>query len=199
LTLALVARYDSFGRKSVKLTDKQKGVVRGVIPAAVSTLIGMCGVSLLIPMRALPTDEAGARLAWAMQWTLLPTLTLMVSIMRVANYRFASPDDIDGSGLTAGTDRVLVLRAILQNTLEQAVLAVAVYLIWIAVMPLSWLRAIPVAALLFMTGRVFFARGYDRGAAGRAMGFGLTAYPTFGMLATVTVVLLIRLAHWANG
>lgn len=183
----------------MELSEKQKGVVRGVIPAAVSSVIGMCGVSLLIPVSALLADEAGARLTWAMQWALLPTLTLMVSIMRVANYRFASPGDIDGSGLTAGTDRVLVLRAILQNTLEQSVLAVAAYMIWAAVMPLSWLRAIPVAALLFATGRILFARGYDRGAAGRAMGFGLTAYPTFGMLATMTVVLLIRLAHWANG
>ena len=163
--------YDSFRITSVELNEKQKGVVRGVIPAAVSTVVGMGGVSLLIPMSALPADAAGDRVAWAMQWALLPTLTLMVSIMRVANYRFASPDDIDGSGLTAGTDRVLVLRAILQNTLEQAVLAVAAYLIWAVVMPYGWLRAIPVAALLFMTGRVFFARGYDGGAAARAMGF----------------------------
>jgi hypothetical protein len=183
----------------VELSQKQKGVVRGVIPAAVSTVVGMGGVSLLIPMSALPADEAGDRLAWAMQWALLPILTLMISIMRVANHRFASPDDIDGSGLTAGTDRVLVLRAILQNTLEQAVLAVAAYLIWAVVMPYGWLRAIPVAALLFMTGRVFFARGYDAGAAARAMGFGLTAYPTFGMLATASVALLLRLIHWTNG
>ena len=183
----------------MELSQKQKGVVRGVIPAAVSTVVGMGGVSLLIPMSALPADEAGDRLAWAMQWALLPILTLMISIMRVANHRFASPDDIDGSGLTAGTDRVLVLRAILQNTLEQAVLAVAAYLIWAVVMPYGWLRAIPVAALLFMTGRVFFARGYDAGAAARAMGFGLTAYPTFGMLATASVALLLRLIHWTNG
>ena len=183
----------------MELSEKQKGVVRGVIPAAVSSVVGMCGVSLLIPMSALPANEPGARIVWALQWALLPILTLMVSIMRVANYRFASPDDIDGSGLTAGTDRVLVLRAILQNTLEQAVLAVTAYLIWAAVMPLSWLRAIPIAALLFTTGRILFARGYDSGAAGRAMGFGLTAYPNFGMLATMTVVLVIRLARWANG
>jgi hypothetical protein len=180
-------------------TDKQKGVIRGVIPAAAATVLGMGGVSLLIPISALPADEPAARIAWALQWAVLPTLTLMISIMRVANYRFSSPDDIDGNGLTVGTARVLVLRAILQNTLEQAVLAVAGYLIWAAVMPLSWLRAIPVAALLFMTGRVFFARGYERGAPGRALGFGLTAYPTFGMLATAAVVLLLRLIHWAKG
>ena len=179
----------------MELSEKQKGVVRGVIPAAVSTVIGLCGVSLLVPVSALPADEAGARLTWATQWTLLPTLTLMICIMRVANYRFASPADIDGSGLTAGTDRVLVLRAILQNTLEQAVLAVLAYMIWAAVMPHGWLRAIPIAALLFTTGRILFARGYDSGAAGRAMGFGLTAYSTFGMLAAAALALLLRLIH----
>ena len=186
-------------RCDVKLTDKQKGVVRNVIPAAVLTVVGLCGVSLVIPMSALPTDEPAARIAWALQWALLPVLSLMISIMRVANYRFSSPDDIDGSGLTAGTERVLVLRAVLQNTLEQAVLTVAAYLIWATVMPHSWLRSIPVAALLFVTGRILFARGYERGAPGRAMGFGLTAYPTFGMIVAVTLVLLSKLLAWIIG
>ena len=183
----------------VELTEKQKGVVRGVIPAALGTLVGLTGISFLIPVSALPIDEPGARLAWALPWALLPILSLMISIMRVANYRFSSPDDIDGSGLTAGTERVLVLRAILQNTLEQSVLAVTAYVIWATVMPHSWLRAIPIAALLFVTGRILFARGYEHGATGRATGFGLTAYPTFGMLVTSAVALLLRLIHWVNG
>lgn len=177
----------------MNLTDKQKGVVRNVIPAAVLTVVGLCGVSLLIPMSVLPVDEPGARIAWALKWALLPVLTLMISIMRVANHRFSSPEDIDGSGLTDGTPQARVLRAILQNTLEQAVLAVAAYAIWAAVMPYAWLRVVPVAAVLFVAGRVLFARGYARGAPGRATGFGLTAYPTFGMLAAVAVALVFRL------
>lgn len=183
----------------MELTKKQKGVVRGVIPAALVTLVGLAGISFLIPASVLPLDEPGARLAWALPWALLPILTLMISIMRVANYRFSSPDDIDGSGLTAGTERVLLLRAILQNTLEQSVLAVAAYVIWASVMPRGWLRAIPIAASLFVTGRILFARGYERGASGRATGFGLTAYPTFGMLVASAVALLLRLIDWANG
>ena len=175
------------------LTDKQKGVVRNVIPAAVLTVVGLCGVSLLLPLNILPLDEPGARIAWAFKWALLPVLTLMVTIMRVANHRFSTPEDIDGSGLTAGTPEVRVLRAVVQNTLEQGVLAVAVYTIWAAVMPYSWLRLIPIAAVLFVCGRVLFARGYARGAPGRATGFGLTAYPTFGMLVAVAVALLSRL------
>ncbi len=176
-----------------ELTDKQKGVVRNVIPAAVLTVVGLFGVSLLLPLDMLPLDEPGGRIAWALKWALLPVLTLMIAIMRVANYRFSSPEDIDGSGLTDGTPEVRVLRAVVQNTLEQTVLAVAAYAIWAVVMPYSWLRVIPVAALLFVAGRALFARGYAQGAPGRATGFGLTAYPTFGMLAVAAAVIVIRL------
>jgi hypothetical protein len=177
----------------VNLTNKQKGVVRGVIPAAALSAVGLCGTSLLVPESALPADEPGARIAWAVQWSLLPVLTLMVAVARVGNHRFYTPEDIDGSGLTSGTMQVQVLRAVLQNTLEQTVLAVTAYAIWAVVMPRSWLWSIAMAALFFVAGRIFFARGYTRGAPGRAFGFGLTAYPTFGMLATVAAVLLFRL------
>ena len=176
----------------MQLTDKQKSVVRNVIPAAVLTVVGLCGVSLLLPLSILPTDEPGARIAWALKWALLPVLTLMVSIMRVANHRFSTPADIDGSGLTEGTPEVRVLRAVLQNTLEQAVLAIAAYAIWAVVVPYSWLRVVPIAAVLFVCGRVLFARGYAQGAQGRATGFGLTAYPTFGMLTVVAAALIVR-------
>ena len=73
-------------------------------------------------------------------------------------------------------------------------LAVAAYAIWAVVMPYSWLRSIVIAALLFVTGRVLFARGYST-RPGRALG-SVTAYPTFGMLATLAVVLLLRLLDW---
>ena len=134
------------------LTAKQKGVVRNVIPAAILTVVGLGGVTLLLPMSMLPVDEAGARIAWALKWALLPVLTLMISIMRVANYRFSSPEDIDGSGLTDGTPQVRVLRAVLQNTLEQTILAVAAYAIWAAVMPYAWLRVIAVAGAAVRRG-----------------------------------------------
>jgi len=173
---------------------KQKGVVRRVIPAAVLSLAGLFLGALTFPVSAMHGPEAGARVAWGLQWSLLPMLALMVSVMRVANHRFATPEDIDGSGLTSGTPRVLILCAIVQNTLEQAVLASAAYLIWAIAMPLSWLGAIPAAALLFVVGRILFARGYQGGAPGRALGFALTAYPTFAMLITITLVLLARIA-----
>ena len=123
----------------------------------------------------------------------------MIAVARVANHRFYTPEDIDGAGLTTGTPQARQHRAILQNTLEQVVLAVAAYAIWAVVVPYNWLRSIPIAAMFFVSGRVLFARGYVIGAAGRAMGFGLTAYPTFGMLAALAVILLFRLLDWMIG
>ncbi len=64
----------------MELTIKQKGVFRNVIPAAVLTVVGLCGASLLLPLNILPLDEPGARIAWALKWALLPVLALMVSI-----------------------------------------------------------------------------------------------------------------------
>ena len=122
------------------------------------------------------------RIAIALKADLLIALYLMFSIGNLARQRFFNPTDIDGSGLTSGTDRARALQAILQKTLEQAVLALFAHLIWVVVMPVSWLGVAPVAASLFCCGRIAFARGYARGAPARALGFALTFYPSVLML-----------------
>jgi hypothetical protein len=180
------------------LNPKQLAVVKRA-PVALVIVAAAVSASRLIPAAALPADQPAARMAWALPWAILPLLTLMVSIMRVANHRFATPEDIDGGGLTVGTQQIQILRAILQNTLEQAVLAVGGYLLGSVALPLGWLRVIPAAALLFGAGRILFALGYARGAGGRALGFGLTAYPTFGLLIIVAMILLVRGAGWVIG
>jgi len=180
------------------LNPTQQAVVRRA-PVAVAIIAAAVLASRLIPSAALPADQPAARMAWALPWAILPLLTLMVSIMRVANHRFATPEDIDGSGLTVGTQQIQILRAILQNTLEQSVLAVGGYLIGSVALPHGWLGVIPVAALLFAAGRILFALGYERGAGGRALGFGLTAYPTFVLLVIVGMILLLRWVGWVVG
>jgi len=177
------------------LNPKQQAVVRRA-PVAVAIVAAAVLASRFIPIAALPVDQPAARMAWALPWAILPLLALMVSIMRVANHRFATAEDIDGSGLTVGTQKIQILRAILQNTLEQSVLAVGGYLIGSVALPHGWLRVIPAAALLFVIGRILFAIGYARGAGGRALGFGLTAYPTFMLLVIVAILLLLRGAGW---
>jgi hypothetical protein len=66
----------------------------------------------------------------------------------------------------------------------------------VVALPHGWLAVIPAAALLFVISRILFTVGYQRGAGGRALGFGLTAYPTFGLLITTAAVLGIRSVGW---
>ncbi len=114
----------------------------------------------------------------------------MVCIGRLAKHRFFTPEDIDGSALTQGTATARLLQALLQNTLEQLVLAVVVYLSAALLLPAHLLALILTAALMFTAGRLLFFRGYAGGAAHRAYGFALTFYSTIGlMLATVAALL----------
>ena len=67
--------------------------------------------------------------------------------------------------------------AFLQNTLEQAVLAGAFYFALAALAGGPWMALPPVAAVLFVVGRVLFFLGYRRGAGGRSFGMALTMLP----------------------
>jgi len=130
------------------------------------------------------------RVAFALECSLLVVFWVIFSVARIGNQRFSSPEDIDGAGLTSGTEKAKMLVAILQNTLEQAFLACLVYLIWAVVMPSGWIACILAAALLFCLGRVLFILGYQGGAPSRALGFALTFYPTVMMFVWVSAYIL---------
>ncbi len=112
----------------------------------------------------------------------LPALFFIALIVRLAIFRFFSPEDIDGSASTAGSREAKLLQSLLQNTLEQFIIAIGTYAAWCLLMPMSWLSAIPLASLLFAIGRICFFKGYRKGAPPRAFGFALTFYPTVLLL-----------------
>jgi uncharacterized MAPEG superfamily protein len=66
-----------------------------------------------------------------------------------------------------------------------------VHLVWAGVMPRAFQAAVPVAAMLFVIGRVLFWRGYAAGAPHRALGFALTFYPQVAMLVVIGVWLVV--------
>jgi hypothetical protein len=120
--------------------------------------------------------ELAERLAFAAQWCLIPGLCVLASVLLVSNQRFFTSgiDPIAGAD-----DRTLrVLRWILGNTLEQAFLFVIAVTAFAAVAPQEWLKAVPVAALLFVLGRVLFAVGYLIRPPLHVTGFTLTIFPT---------------------
>lgn len=175
----------------MSLTIKQRGVLKGMIAGATITVVA--GVATVIAVPAfLPPDAADAeRIGFALRADAFIALWLMISIGLLARHRFFTPEDIDGGGLTHGTETAHILQATLQNTLEQTVLALLAHLTWAIRMPVSRLAVIPVAVILFLCGRVLFLTGYRGGAPSRALGFALTFYPSVLMI-TVVVVAAVR-------
>ncbi|NVB42815.1 MAPEG family protein [Pseudenhygromyxa sp. WMMC2535] len=169
----------------VEFSDKQSGVLRGMLPAALTGLgVVVLGV-LLNPFGFPEHADAPLRLRLLGQACLVPAFFLAVAIGRVGNHRFLNAEDIDGGGLTKGSARVLLLQSLLQNTLEQAGMAAAVYVGWSLLAPGDWLSVVPLATLCFAVGRLLFFAGYAKGAPARAFGFALTNYPTVMMMFTL--------------
>ena len=179
------------------LTVKQRGVLKGVIVGAAITFVVIVGTILVGPIALSPEASAGERLAFAIWADAFIALWLGISIGLLARHRFFTPEDIDGGGLSRGSETANVLQSTLQNTLEQSVLAVLVHLAWSILMPVSWISAIPAAVFLFLCGRVLFARGYRGGAPSRALGFALTYYPSVLMLILVVVAAVGKVFRWS--
>lgn len=164
------------------LSDKQVGVVKGMaIAMFISLLTVILGV-LFDPFDFYQLQGVEDKLYVLGVSLILPTLFLVASIGRLAKFRFFSPSDIDGSGLTKGSEQATVLQSLLQNTLEQLVIASGVYVAWCLTMPVSWLSVVPLCSLAFAIGRLCFYMGYKKGAPARAFGFALTFYPTILLL-----------------
>ena len=141
-------------------------------------LLGSAG---LFPMAEITPDGRAVLLAKAL---LVLGLCLAFCIGRMATHRFLSPEDIDGDPHRSDSPKGVELQRILQNTLEQAVLAAFAYTIWAAIAPLGILLFAPA---LFVLGRFLFIALHSRGAGGRAIGFALTFYPT-------VILILVELA-----
>jgi uncharacterized membrane protein YecN with MAPEG domain len=117
------------------------------------------------------------RLQDALRIDLIVILWVAAGIANVARLRFFSQQDIAGSGGNNASAQVRVANAILENSFEQAVLAIVTHLIVAATFAAST-PLIAALASLFAVGRLLFWRGYKRGASGRAFGFALTFYPS---------------------
>lgn len=117
------------------------------------------------------------RFLFSFIWLLFPLLTLIFTILNMSLERFYSYYDIDGS-LNEISKNGRIKQSILQNTLEQIVLLIIVYLLVIIYFPDDRLILIPISSILFFIGRILFFIGYNYGATGRAVGFVLTFLPT---------------------
>lgn len=163
------------------LSIKQRAVLKGMIVGILFTIaIVTLGVSIN-PFDYKDTISTIDKLSVAVVSGVIPIIFLGISIARMARHRFYTPDDIDGV-VSSDTERAIELQTLLQNTLEQALLAIVVYCAWSIVMPAIWLSVVPIAAIFFGIGRIMFFAGYNSGAPSRSIGFTLTFYPSVVML-----------------
>ena len=103
------------------LTGKQLGVLAGMAAGLIATVVLLSIPPL--PILAPPTVSTDAHLAYAARAAAIAMLWLLAAIANVARARFFSAPDIDGMGFGPASPRLAVDVAIVQNTLEQCVLA----------------------------------------------------------------------------
>ncbi len=133
------------------------------------------------------------RLLYGVACTLPVAACLAAAIGRRRARRFFTPEDIGGAGLTSGTAGIRIRAAILQNTLEQAALAMPASIYAVMLLPERWLGVTASAAsILFVIGRAAFARGYRSGAAKRAFGFAVGFYASIALLLVSLLAVTLR-------
>lgn len=163
--------------EAVDMIAEERAIRRDSAIATAVTLAGFVAAFRTGPMTAdLPlalAERAGfAALCWA-----VPGFVLLVAILMVPTTRRFSPEDVGRQAARPPSHRLAIMAAFLQNTLEQTVLAAGFYFALAAVASGAWRALLPVAAGLFVIGRVLFYIGYPRGAKGRSLGMGLTMMP----------------------
>jgi len=137
--------------------------------------------------------ELAERLAFAARTSAVVLFCLLVAVGIVSTLRRFSPEDISGAAARPPSERLAIPVAFLQNTLEQAVLAVGFYLAFATLVQGAWLSVLMVSALFFVVGRILFLRGYAAGVEGRAFGMTLTMMPVVIGYPAIFILMLIEL------
>ncbi|MBX9944827.1 MAG: MAPEG family protein [Reyranella sp.] len=154
----------------------------------------LLGASFLILPRLfnLPVDMLD-RLAFVLRVDVFVLVWILIGVRMVSRVRFYSAADMGGSAAGPPSAQLAIKAAFLQNTLEQAVMAVGVHLALATLLSGPALSLIVGAAVLFSIGRVAFYLGYSSGAGGRAFGMVVTVLPTLAgfLLAIVLIIAAI--------
>ena len=131
----------------MSLDAKQKAVLNGMLSGLVITLVVVLPAAL-VDLIDPPSDQAlKYRLQILSVCLAMPAAMLVFSIARLARHRFYDPVDIDGAGHE--TKQAKSLQAVLQNTLEQAILAALVYIIYATTAPINRLGAVLACSSVF--------------------------------------------------
>jgi hypothetical protein len=174
------------------LGTEQRKIVRAAILAGACCTIAFAAGYILLPRSVEFPYELSERIAFALRADLFVLLWVLLGVRLVSRGRFHSPDDIGGAAAGPPSPRLAVPVAFLQNTVEQALVAIGAHLALSTMLIGDELALIPVAVALFCIGRVTFLLGYRKGAGGRAFGMVTTALPTAAGYVLAVVLLFAR-------
>lgn len=166
------------GPAHVDLAYEQRRILRSAAMAGVLCGAVLVGACYFLPRLIVPPESLAERIAFALQADLFVLIWLVIGTRMVSSGRFHSAADNRGSAFSPPRPRIAIQVAFLQNTLEQAVMAVGVHVALASLLVGSALFYIPAAAALFSVGRLVFLKGYPEGAAARSFGMATTAIPT---------------------
>lgn len=173
----------------IDLKEERRKIYVSALLALVVCAVTLAGGYVILPRYFTFPEALADRLAFTLRADLLILLWVFIGVKMVADVRRNSPSDSRGSAFGPPSPRLAIRAAFLQNTLEQAFLAVVTHLALASVLSGPALALIPAAVVLFGIGRVTFFIGYPAGAGGRAFGMATTALPTLvGFVAAIALV-----------
>ncbi|MBT9446655.1 MAG: MAPEG family protein [Hyphomonadaceae bacterium] len=178
------------------LASDQHRVIWNSTGALVACIVTLTGAYFIIPALAhLPVDMAD-RLAFALRADLFVVVWVLLGTRLEAMARFyqTPAPATSKKPLAPKQAETTFPKSFLQNTLEQAFIAVMAHLVLATLLHGSALALIPGAVVLFCAGRVAFLADRSKGQEMRSFGMVLTALPTFAGFALAIALLMAQIA-----
>jgi len=172
------------------LKPEREKIRRAAVAAIAFCALAFAGGWNVLPRYVDFPNDLLQRIAFVLQADTFVLLWVVVGVGMVARGRRHSAADIHAAVSGPPSPRIAVQVAFLQNTLEQAVLAIGAHLALATLTSGHVLALIVVAVVLFGIGRLTFLAGYRKGAHGRAFGMVTTIIPTLAAYALVVVLIV---------
>ncbi|XNO42113.1 MAPEG family protein (plasmid) [Sinorhizobium meliloti] len=181
-------------KPEVDLRAEQKRIYQGSAAAFLVCSVVLCAAYVYLPrLVQFPHDDLQSNLTFWAGSNVFIVIWIMIGVGMVSRGRRHSIEDIRGSAYSAPSPRIAVPVAFLQNTLEQAVIAMFLQLALALLLGSDAMPVIGASVLLFGVGRITFFFGYPNGAGARSFGMALTALPSLAAFVLVTGALVSRM------
>lgn len=182
--------------QTMTLANDQRRLVWNNTGALVACAVVLAGAYFIIPALWRIPGDMGERLAFALRADVFVAVWVLIATRLEAQARFYQAPAPVVSKKPAAPKQVesVVPRTFLQNTLEQAFIAVIAHLVLATLLQGPALALIPGAVILFCTGRVAFLMDRSKGLEMRSFGMVLTALPTFAGFVLAIALLIAQIA-----